>query len=119
MVSKCESRVSIGALKFNIAASVPRLILLLASIIGSQALITGAANGVTLGGQVQAKVTEGNITLDQASDGSNTAAGHAVSAPQNGYSGPPVGTANATSTVGFIGSPAASVSAGGSVLLEV
>src|SRR6516225_10061109 len=62
---------------------------------------------------VQAKISEGNTTLDSATDGSITAAGHSVSVPQNGYSGPPVGTANTTSTIGFTGSPFASVTAGG------
>lgn len=117
MISKFQLRgVSIGALKFDIA--VPRLFFVVASIIGSQ-LITGAANSTTLlGGTVQASVAEGNSTLDHSTAGSDDAAGHAVSAPQDGYSGPPVGTANATSTIGFIGSPFASVTAGGSVLLD-
>ena len=108
----------VGARKFNVAALMPRIFFLIASVIGGQALITGVANGDTLGGTVQASIAEGNITLDHNTAGSNTADGHAVSAPQDGYSGPPVGTANTTSTIGFIGSPVASVSARGSVLVD-
>jgi hypothetical protein len=52
MISKLRlRRAFISALKFDIAALAPRLLLLIASVIGSQALITGAANGATpLGG---------------------------------------------------------------------
>jgi hypothetical protein len=119
MISKFQlRRVSIGALKCNIAALVPRLFFLITSLIGSQVLMVGTASSDTLGGTVQASVSEGNATLDSNTAGSNTASGQAVSVPQAGYSGPPVGTANATSTIGFIGSPFASVTAGGSVLLD-
>ena len=109
----------IEAPKFIVADLAPRLFFLVATIIGSQILMTGTANSTTvLGGNVQASIVEGSVTLDNPSEGSNTADGHTVSAPQGTYSGPPVGTANATSTVGFIGSPFASVTAGGSVLLD-
>lgn len=115
--SKLQLRYAlIEAPKFNFEGLVPRLILFVALLIGSQVLVTGAANSTTLlGGNVQAKITEGNTTLDSASDGSNTAAGHSVSVPQNG--GPSV-PANATSTIGFSFSPFASVSAAGGALLD-